>query len=153
MGRHHGKRWQKKKLHREKIHWRKQHRRRQAVIKAEKKFFSHHSKIAPDKIKPGESKHHCVPRSRGGRSEPNNLRWTKNVQHVAWHVLFANMIPDEVIALLRIKTKADIVGQDQQRVWAWQQVFGETQACEAAIKIVQESWTPLDWIPLDKRGA
>jgi hypothetical protein len=45
------------------------------------------------------SDHHILPRSRGGQKERNIKRVPKN-QHQAYHTLFGNLTPDEVIQYL-----------------------------------------------------
>lgn len=44
--------------------------------------------------------HHCIPRSRGGRTEPNNKVWIREKPHQAFHYLFGNLRPEEIIGLL-----------------------------------------------------
>src|SRR5258705_9408029 len=41
--------------------------------------------------------HHLVPKSRGGKSDPHNLRRIPRRLHQAWHRIFQNMTPEEVI--------------------------------------------------------
>ncbi len=56
--------------------------------------------------KPGKDhsgKHHIIPTSRGGVTEPSNLYAWKGdhgVKHNAWHALFVNALPEEVVALI-----------------------------------------------------
>jgi hypothetical protein len=45
-------------------------------------------------------KHHLIPRSRGGTNHPHNLRIVEQAHHRAWHLLFGNMLPDEVASAI-----------------------------------------------------
>lgn len=47
-----------------------------------------------------KSKHHLVPRSRGGTNLPNNTILLNIEKHQCWHTLFGNLTLDEVIELL-----------------------------------------------------
>jgi len=51
--------------------------------------------------------HHRKARSRGGNSKPRNLSRVPKHLHVAYHILFSNMQPDEIAALLN-KTWVDM---------------------------------------------
>lgn len=54
--------------------------------------------------------HHIIPTSRGGKRDRFNEypkeHWKKN-RHVALHILFANMIPGEIIAIISRYIKDD----------------------------------------------
>ena len=53
------------------------------------------------------TKHHCVPRSKWGTSNPENITKLKDNIHIALHQLFANMTPSEQIKhILDINTEA-----------------------------------------------
>lgn len=41
--------------------------------------------------------HHLLPTSRGGGNDPQNLRRIPDEVHRAWHYIFRNMVPEEVI--------------------------------------------------------
>lgn len=43
------------------------------------------------------TKHHLLPRSRGGGNEASNIKEVGEAQHRAWHLLFQNMTPYEAI--------------------------------------------------------
>lgn len=47
------------------------------------------------------TKHHIVPRSRGGSNDPENIMWLSEKKHEAWHILFANKTIPEIIGLLK----------------------------------------------------
>ena len=42
--------------------------------------------------------HHLIPRSRGGNNDPRNLVDIPNHIHQAFHLLFRNKLPEEVLA-------------------------------------------------------
>lgn len=48
--------------------------------------------------RPVRSEHHLIPRSRGGNGHDGNLRELSEKRHAAWHLLFGNKLPEEVIA-------------------------------------------------------
>ena len=43
------------------------------------------------------SRHHIIPRSRGGNSSHENLAVVNSVAHNKYHILFGNKTPDEII--------------------------------------------------------
>lgn len=45
-------------------------------------------------------RHHRRPRSRGGSDHTSNISIVRKKDHVAYHRLFGNMLPDEVAAML-----------------------------------------------------
>ena len=44
-----------------------------------------------------DTKHHIIPRSRGGKSDLENITYLPGRQHEAYHFLFSNKTPDEII--------------------------------------------------------
>ena len=46
------------------------------------------------------SKHHIIPRSRGGNSESFNIVLVEKKEHQYYHALFENRTPDEIIVFL-----------------------------------------------------
>jgi len=48
-----------------------------------------------------KNKHHLIPRSRRGNSNPENLLVLDTSHHIAWHFLFGNLTLKEIIALLQ----------------------------------------------------
>jgi len=46
------------------------------------------------------SKHHIMPRSRGGTSELENIAILNNRDHQHYHTLFVNQTPDEIVETL-----------------------------------------------------
>jgi hypothetical protein len=45
-----------------------------------------------------ENRHHRRPRSRGGRTTPDNISFVPVVKHMLWHEMWGNMLPDEICA-------------------------------------------------------
>ena len=59
------------------------------------------------KVEDKYSKHHILPTSRFGSSEPINIEILKNTQHRALHTLFANqMIAEQLITTVWLSEKA-----------------------------------------------
>lgn len=48
----------------------------------------------------GYDKHHRKPKSRGGNNHPSNISIVRANQHRAWHVLFGNMMPNEIAQII-----------------------------------------------------
>ena len=46
------------------------------------------------------TKHHIIPRSRDGNSSKTNLINKSKKQHQAYHLLFANALPEEAVLIL-----------------------------------------------------
>jgi len=46
-------------------------------------------------------KHHIIPRSRGGNSYGDNVIYITAREHRAYHILFGNMRPEEIIPYLK----------------------------------------------------
>ncbi len=89
------------------------------------------------------TKHHLNPRSRGGGSDKDNIKFVDELVHVMWHVLFGNLLSSEVID--RIKRWTDQDGKLKEkrvgktRLLAWGIVF-KTALPDEAIKIVENEW-------------
>lgn len=45
-------------------------------------------------------KHHRLPRSRGGSNRNSNISLVRKDLHVAYHRLFGNATPDEIVEIL-----------------------------------------------------
>lgn len=45
-------------------------------------------------------KHHRLPRSRGGSNRNSNISLVRKDLHVAYHKLFGNATPDEIVEIL-----------------------------------------------------
>lgn len=48
------------------------------------------------------TKHHIIPRSRGGGERRNNTVKLPERYHIAWHTFFGNLTPKEAIHYMRI---------------------------------------------------
>lgn len=46
------------------------------------------------------TKHHIIPRSRGGTSSADNLLEKTEAEHCAYHRLFGNALPEEAVLIL-----------------------------------------------------
>lgn len=46
------------------------------------------------------SRHHIIPRSRGGSSKDSNIALVEKKEHQYYHALFENRTPDEIIVFL-----------------------------------------------------
>lgn len=80
------------------------------------------------KQKKGYNYHHLRPRSRGGQSTDENMLFTKILKHNAYHRLFGNATPDQIIKMLK-HFKEDML-----------LVFGTTspeEAAEILIRLMQ----------------
>ncbi|HNX02177.1 MAG TPA: hypothetical protein PLE33_06035 [Candidatus Cloacimonas sp.] len=51
-------------------------------------------------MKRRKNKHHCVPRSRGGKTDSTNLLEKDVKKHEAYHTIFDNATPEEAIAII-----------------------------------------------------
>lgn len=47
-----------------------------------------------------DSKHHRVPRSKGGTNDPRNISLVQENMHIAYHTLFKNKSPEEIAFVL-----------------------------------------------------
>ena len=97
-----------------------------------------------NKFKHG-SKHHIVPASRGGKKIPENEIELDPEVHTAWHTLFGNLLPEEVIILIKYWTTKNgkinrkfLRGKKRQK--AWKIIFGEINP-DQAIKIVEKQFS------------
>lgn len=46
------------------------------------------------------TKHHLIPRSKGGTNDPENLLMIEEELHHAWHLLFGNRTISQIIRML-----------------------------------------------------
>jgi hypothetical protein len=88
------------------------------------------------------SEHHIVPTSRGGEDLPENKISLNPKIHSAWHTLFGNLLPEEVITLIghRWTTKEGRINKKflrgKKRRKAWKMIFGEADA-DRIIEIIR----------------
>ena len=45
-----------------------------------------------------KTRHHILPKSRGGTSSPGNISRLESGKHKTYHLLFSNMTPEEIIS-------------------------------------------------------
>ncbi|MCX6740786.1 MAG: hypothetical protein NTY61_00070, partial [Candidatus Parcubacteria bacterium] len=72
----------------------------------------------------GLTNHHCIPRIRHGPSTWANLRLKTIKEHSAWHDLFRNMTPDEVMASIQERGMVGITRHDNFLTGCWRIIFG-----------------------------
>jgi len=51
-------------------------------------------------VKKKKTRHHIIPRSKGGNDELRNISWVKQKTHNHYHNLFSNMTPVEILRYL-----------------------------------------------------
>jgi len=86
--------------------------------------------------------HHCIPRSRQGPDTSHNIRLKTTKEHYAWHSLFRNMTPDEVVALIQARGMEGITRHDNFRIGCWRIVFANKTTAKDCAEIVERYWTP-----------
>lgn len=90
---------------------------------------------SPDKI----DLHHCIPSSRGGGKGPN-LKPVRHDIHMAWHYLFYNLLPWEVIAKIKAhEYKYSALGLNMKEAWDF--LFGKLPQ-EEVIALICQDWYP-----------
>lgn len=86
--------------------------------------------------------HHCIPRSRNGPDTLTNIRPKGVREHYAWHQLFRNMTPDEVIASIQERRMEGITRHNNFKIGYWRIVFGDKTTAKDCAEIVKKYWTP-----------
>lgn len=95
------------------------------------------------------TKHHKIPRSRGGKDNPANIKIVEAKIHRAWHTLFqntdyTNMIPAEAVEQVKEWAYPDLsalaVTLCLKKRHAWDLVFGKNTTPREAIKIIEKEW-------------
>lgn len=85
--------------------------------------------------------HHFWPISRGGNRGKDNVGQVPRLRHNAWHLLFQNLTPEEIIEIIKTKTKNEITENKRSRLMAWEIVFGYWETTlEERIKIIEKYW-------------
>ena len=94
--------------------------------------------------------HHLIPRSRGGTSDSWNKKKIPNKIHEAWHRLFINRKPREVVTVLRaLEEKMGLGGGKEFFICvnrevneaAWRLIFKNAEIQEV-IRIIKSDWSP-----------
>lgn len=94
--------------------------------------------------------HHLIPSSRGGTNDSWNKKKIPNKIHEAWHRLFINRKPREIVTVLRaLEEKMGLgggkefficVNREPNEV-AWRLIFKNADIQEA-IRIIKSDWSP-----------
>lgn len=58
--------------------------------------------MAKDERLKRNNRHHRLPRSRGGKNNPDNISIVKQDVHRAYHLMFGNATPEELAAILNL---------------------------------------------------
>lgn len=83
------------------------------------------------------TKHHIIPLSRGGKRNKTNILLKTTSEHAAYHTLFSNLTPKEIIAKLT-SGNYQFVSIAEWR--AWRALFNHMGLAEAA-QIISTEWT------------
>ncbi len=67
------------------------------------------------------TKHHIIPRSRGGNGNGDNILKITRRFHEAWHIVFGNMTPEEAIRFIEIIFS--IEGKKRKKVWSAENLY------------------------------
>lgn len=96
------------------------------------------------------TRHHKIPRSRGGKDDLTNIKIVEARIHRAWHTLFqstdyTNMTPPEAIEHVKEWAYPDLsalaVTLSLKKRYAWDLVFGKNTSPREAIEIIKKEWT------------
>ena len=63
------------------------------------------------------TKHHILPRSRGGNGNGENILKITRRFHEAWHIVFGNMTPEEAIQFIEIIFFESRKGRKKKKNW------------------------------------
>lgn len=109
--------------------------------------------------------HHIAPQARGGPDEAWNLyRWSREhkKKHRAWHNLFADLLPSEVIILVRQWTRKDGKldlryfrsrrDRANKRLLSWTVLFGDGTPGEA-IEWIEREFIRKEWFSSGTPGV
>lgn len=88
--------------------------------------------------RPLYSRHHYIPRSRGGTDEWFNWGWKLDEKHRAWHRLFINLKPAEVVARLE-QWALEEYRLKGKEIPSWNVLF-DGVSYEEAIAVVKKEW-------------
>ncbi|MGC9049047.1 MAG: hypothetical protein ACP5IX_02430 [Patescibacteria group bacterium] len=123
-------------------------------LKGFKKRYKKHKKHKKHRYKPSHhhhvftylsqtSNHHFIPTSRKGTNDQKNRKQIPFLRHNAWHLLFKNLKPEEVIELIKTKSKEEIIERKRNRNLAWEIIFGYWETTqEQKIEIIKNYWMP-----------
>lgn len=95
------------------------------------------------------TRHHKIPRSRGGKDDSINIKIVEARIHRAWHTLFQtsrgiNMTPEEAIDEIKEWAFPDLsalaVALSLKKRYAWDLVFGKNTSPREAVEIIKKEW-------------
>lgn len=95
------------------------------------------------------TRHHKIPKSRGGKDDSSNIKIIEANIHRAWHMLFqntdyTNMTPPEAIEQVKEWAYPDLsalfVTLSLKKRHAWDLVFGKNISPREAIEIIRKEW-------------
>lgn len=102
--------------------------------------------VKKNKQKKRRSRHHIKPKSRGGKNNLENIIGLDVVKHRAYHTLFGNQTPDEIVE--------ELVNNYWNGQWEWvEQAYGAYQAFKDGEDNSRKKYTNrvLDWSYKDSR--
>ena len=65
-----------------------------------------------------QTRHHIVPKSRGGDNSKDNIKHVVESKHRAYHTLFGNALPEEAVMILLKKWWYKNDDTAQTKLWA-----------------------------------
>ncbi len=68
------------------------------------------------------TKHHILPRSRGGNGNGDNILKITRRFHEAWHIVFGNMTPEEAIKFIEIIFWGT-GGKKRKKIWKVEDLY------------------------------
>ena len=83
-------------------------------------------------------KHHMIPKCRGG-GQNGNIKMVTSKQHIAWHSLWGNATPEEILSLLL----SGLYQVPERKYAEWVLLFGPYSGPAEAARIVTDEWTPI----------
>ncbi|MDD3101558.1 MAG: hypothetical protein PHE59_00190 [Patescibacteria group bacterium] len=84
--------------------------------------------------------HHKIPRSRGGVNEEGNRKEVVDWVHKAWHRIFLNWTPNEVIRAFRVNNRNFFIRNNDLLKQDWFSLFGDRSDKEI-IEIIKREWS------------
>ena len=87
------------------------------------------------------TRHHLIPSSRGGTNDEKNIKIVPEKDHRAWHQIFENFTPSEIIKMLEIFGPEIFLRNQKPKKEAWKRLF-DTLPVEKVIEIIKTEWSP-----------
>lgn len=82
------------------------------------------------------TKHHIIPRSRGGTNEKSNIILKTRKQHIEYHRIFRNATPNEIYFL--VLNFGDILKKEYPV--SWRILFGHNVSNKDVLEILEKEW-------------